>query len=100
LLRGAENTLRRFRPAMLIELSKEHLARAGDRIEAAFAFLVTRGYAACELTPEGELLPVDAPRDGDFWFISSDLAKAVTAGRRHAEPTIERREIEARRRIV
>jgi hypothetical protein len=81
LLRGAEKTLRRFRPAMLIELSQEHLARAGDRIEAAFAFLVTRGYAACELTPEGELLPVDAPRDGDFWFISNDLANAVTAGR-------------------
>ena len=23
----------------------------------------------------------DAPRDGDFWFIPSDLANAVTAGR-------------------
>jgi hypothetical protein len=82
MLRGAEKTLRRFRPAMLIELSQEHLARAGDRIEAAFAFLAALGYAACELTPDGELLPVDAPLDGDFWFISSDdLANARVAGR-------------------
>lgn len=81
LLRGAENTLRRFRPAMLIELSQEHLTRAGDQVEAAFAFLAARGYAACELTSDGEFLPVDAPRDGDFWFISSDSGKIVIPGR-------------------
>jgi hypothetical protein len=67
---------------MLIELSQEHLARAGDRIEAAFAFLAARGYAACELMPDGELFPVDASRDGDFWFISrDDLANAITPDR-------------------
>jgi hypothetical protein len=57
---------------MLIELSQEHLARAGDQIEAVFTFLAARGYAACELTPDGKFLPVDAPVDGDFWFIPSD----------------------------
>jgi hypothetical protein len=80
LLRGAEQTLRRFRPAVLIELSQEHLARAGDRIEAAFAFLAALGYAAFELMPDGELLPIDAPLEGDFWFISRDnLASAIPA---------------------
>jgi hypothetical protein len=65
---------------MLIELSQEHLARAGDRIEAAFAFLAARGYAACQLTPDGELVPVDAPIDGDFWFIPSNHLVAARFG--------------------
>ncbi len=79
-LRGAEKTLRRFRPAILIELSRQHLARAGDQIEAAFAFLAARGYVACELSPNGELVPVGAPLDGDFWFIPSEDAVAARFG--------------------
>ncbi len=71
LLRGGEQTLRRFRPRLLIELSGEHLARAGDRLDDAFAFLAGLGYAAFELAPGGNLLPA-APHDGDFWFISGD----------------------------
>jgi FkbM family methyltransferase len=71
LLRGAEQTLRRFRPALLIELSGEHLARAGDRLDDAFGFLAEFGYAAFELAPNGELVSASAPHDGDFWFISS-----------------------------
>jgi FkbM family methyltransferase len=69
LLRGAENTLRRFRPRLLIELSDEHLARAGDRRADAFAFLAALGYSDFELKPDGELAPVGSPGDGDFWFI-------------------------------
>src|SRR5205807_8264050 len=38
LLQGAENTLARFRPRLLLELSGPALARAGDRLEDAFAF--------------------------------------------------------------
>ena len=72
LLRGAANTLRRFRPRMLIELSAEHLARTGDRLDDAFAFLAGFGYAAFELAPDGGLVPVAAAHDGDFWFISRD----------------------------
>jgi FkbM family methyltransferase len=71
LLRGAERTLRRFRPHLLIELSNEHLARAGDRLDDAFAFLQGLGYAAFELAPGSTLVPVATPHDGDFWFISS-----------------------------
>jgi FkbM family methyltransferase len=71
LLRGAERTLRRFRPTLLIELSGEYLVRAGDRLDDAFTFLAGLGYAAFELMPDGELVPVTAPHDGDFWFIAS-----------------------------
>ncbi|MGH7047095.1 MAG: FkbM family methyltransferase [Stellaceae bacterium] len=71
LLRGGEETLRRFRPRLLIELSQAHLDRAGDRLADAFAFLDRLGYAACELAADGALVPVAGPHDGDFWFIPS-----------------------------
>jgi FkbM family methyltransferase len=72
LLRGAENTLRRFRPRLLLELSDAHLGRAGDHLDDAFVFLSGLGYAAFELAPGGDLAPVSAAHDGDFWFISRD----------------------------
>ena len=71
LLRGGEDSLRRFRPHLLIELSGQHLARAGDRLEDAFAFLGGLGYAAFELAADGRLAPVEIPHDGDFWFIGA-----------------------------
>ena len=75
LLRGGEKTLRRYHPALLIELSGEHLARAGDRLDDAFGFLGELGYSAFELTPDGALARAAGPHDGDFWFIwSGDAA--------------------------
>ncbi|HTV46723.1 MAG TPA: FkbM family methyltransferase [Stellaceae bacterium] len=74
LLRGAEGTLRRFRPGLLIELSQAHLDRAGDRLGDAFGFLEGLGYAAFKLAPGGALVPVTAPHDGDFWFIPAGEA--------------------------
>jgi FkbM family methyltransferase len=72
LLHGGRETLQRFRPRLMIELVGEHLARAGDRLDDAFVFLLQLGYAAFELTPDRDLVPVAAPHDGDFWFISRD----------------------------
>jgi len=71
-LHSVENTLCRFCPHMLIELSAAHLARAGDQLDDAFAFLSGLGYTAFELTSGGGLVPVAAPHDGDFWFIWRD----------------------------
>jgi FkbM family methyltransferase len=72
LLHGAERALRRFRPRLLIELSDEHLARAGDRLADAFGFLAQLGYSAFERSSGGALVPVVSPGDGDFWFIAAD----------------------------
>ena len=69
LLHGGADTLRRFRPCLMLELAADHLARAGDRLDNAFAFLEELGYAAFELAPGGELAPVATGHDGDFWFI-------------------------------
>ncbi len=72
MLRGGAQTLRRFRPVLMIELLAEHLARAGDRLDDAFAFLDALGYAAFERDPAGGLIPAAGAHDGDFWFISRD----------------------------
>jgi FkbM family methyltransferase len=72
LLHGGRETLRRFRPRLMLELAEEHLARAGDRLDDAFGFLKERGYAAFELALGGELVPVTTRHDGDFWFIPRD----------------------------
>jgi FkbM family methyltransferase len=77
LLRGAESTLDRFRPRLLLELSGTALARAGDRLADAFAFLAARGYRAFRFEPRASLAPVAECVDGDFWFIPEDCI-AVT----------------------
>ncbi len=72
LLHGAESTLGRFRPRLLLELSGTALARAGDRLADAFDFLTARGYRAFRFEPGASLAPVAEFVDGDFWFIPAD----------------------------
>jgi len=72
LLHGGQDSLRRFRPHLMLELAAEHLARAGDRLDDAFAFLEELGYAAFVLAAGGEMVPVTTRHDGDFWFIPSE----------------------------
>jgi FkbM family methyltransferase len=76
LLHGGADTLRRFRPCLMLELTSDHLARAGDRLDDAFVFLDELGYAAHEFVPGGELIPVTTPHDGDFWFIPREDPQA------------------------
>lgn len=72
MLNGARTTLERFRPVMLLELMRNSLARAGDRLEDAFAQLETLGYGAFVLSGDGNLLPVEAPCEGDIWFLPAE----------------------------
>jgi FkbM family methyltransferase len=72
LLRGAEATLERFRPRLLLEVHDMQLARAGDRLDDVFAFLAAHGYRAFRFEPQAGLVPMLAPARGDFWFISGD----------------------------
>ena len=72
LLVGARQSIARFRPRLLIELSAAHLARAGDTPADAFAFLAALGYAAFSVRPDGSLARVASASDGDFWFLPAD----------------------------
>ena len=68
LLAGASDCLTRFRPALLLELSAEHLARAGNRPDEAFALLLPLGYRAYRL-PETERAVERFAGDGDYLFL-------------------------------
>jgi hypothetical protein len=60
----------------MLELTEEHLARAGDRLDDAFAFLDGLDYAALEFAPGGGLISVATHHDGDFWFIPCEDSAA------------------------
>jgi len=72
MLEGACRTIERFRPRILLELTDTHLARAGDTLATAFAWLAARGYRAFVLDELGAFEAVAAPRDGDFWFLPAE----------------------------
>lgn len=57
-LRGARETLRRFRPAMVMELSPHQLAEQGGSIEELAALLDAADYRLIELDGSGDL-PLD-----------------------------------------
>jgi hypothetical protein len=76
LLQGSTDTLRRFRPRLMLELTSNHLARAGDRLDDAFGFLEGLGYAALEFAPAGDLIPFTTRHDGDFWCIPREDPRA------------------------
>ncbi|HYM30408.1 MAG TPA: FkbM family methyltransferase [Candidatus Cybelea sp.] len=68
MLHGGRETLARFRPAVLVELSSAHLSRAGNRPEEAFALLGPLGYRAFRLDDPQRNLPAFAG-DGDYLFV-------------------------------
>jgi FkbM family methyltransferase len=66
-LKGGEGALRRFRPALFVEVNNAFLGRAGDSAADLFAFLQGLGYRAFEAPP---LKPVTAyGRSGDYLFV-------------------------------
>lgn len=57
-LRGAERTLARFRPLLVVEIEARHLARYGSRPADVLAWLTARDYVPYR-TLGGRLVPVD-----------------------------------------
>jgi FkbM family methyltransferase len=72
MLEGARGSLARFRPRLFLELVEGHLARAGDTLEAAFAFLSAAGYRTFSLGADGSFSAVAALHGGDFWCFPAD----------------------------
>jgi FkbM family methyltransferase len=65
-LSGGLETLRRFRPALYVEVDGAMLARAGDAPEALFALLAGLGYAAWRVPAMTPAAGYDGP--GDYLF--------------------------------
>jgi FkbM family methyltransferase len=70
-LRGMIQTLRRYRPAIITEVSEHHLRRAGASPKEMFELLHAEGYKSYLLTSgrrglrhELRLQPLDSPRPG------------------------------------
>jgi FkbM family methyltransferase len=74
LLRGALRAIRRFRPALLLELNTQALERAGDDLATAFATIAELGYRPAMRDPAGALVPVTEPRNGDTWWLPAERA--------------------------
>ena len=70
MLEGGSGTLARFKPALLIELNGEHLARAGGSVDGLWRMLRDLGYAAFETGVTRGLIPIAAPRQGDVLFLA------------------------------
>ncbi|MFZ4121665.1 MAG: FkbM family methyltransferase [Caulobacterales bacterium] len=66
---GAQETLRRFKPAVLLELHPVHLGRGGDTSGGVAGALEALGYRAQRVTAAGGLEPVGQIEEpGDFLF--------------------------------
>ena len=66
-LKGGEATLRRFAPALYLEVDGACLARAGDTPEGLFVWLAALGYQGFT-TPEARPAPAYEGR-GDYLFV-------------------------------
>ena len=62
-LEGANGTIQRFHPMILLELSRGHLARAGTSPEEVVAHLNTLGYTHFAITDDGLLAPPNSISD-------------------------------------
>jgi FkbM family methyltransferase len=75
LLGGAE-TIKRFRPAMMIELDEARLARAGDSLATIWNTLHEWGYRPSTWDGGDGLRPLDTPQDGNVFWVTANAASA------------------------
>lgn len=69
-LRGAQNTIKRFKPAIMIEINEDTYLAAGYRTQDILDILGTSGYQPFEIRKVGRLAPVnDLPPFGNFVFL-------------------------------
>ena len=68
-MRGGLDTIRRFRPVIMLEMVETALARGGDDLAAAYRMLGELGYRPAMLAGYGRLQPVERPVEGDIWWL-------------------------------
>ncbi len=73
MLAGAEATISRHHPALMIEVVDTHLARAGDSAEALFKLLTGYGYRAFKLDARlVRYIEITRPEDNDIFFVTDE----------------------------
>jgi FkbM family methyltransferase len=72
MIRGGSASLRRFRPALLLEMTERGFARAGDTLAGAWRMLEELGYRA-HVAREGALHAIERPREGDIFWIARPI---------------------------
>ena len=81
MLMGAEATLARFHPSLMIEVVDRHLERAGDNATALFEYLDGFGYRAFMLDAElTRFVEITQPQQGDIFFLTDGKAAIGTDG--------------------
>jgi hypothetical protein len=83
-VRGGLDTIRRFRPIMMLEMTPSALARAGDDLAAAFATLGALGYRAFLLGQDGRFQALAQPTEGDIWWLPKERENLAAAPRGEA----------------
>ena len=73
MLAGAEATISRDHPSLMIEVVDAHLARAGDSAEALFKLLTGYGYRAFKLDARlSRYIEITRPEDNDIFFVTDE----------------------------
>lgn len=72
MLYGAAETIRKYRPAVMLEIVPSHLQRAGNTSAEVWDFFASQGYSARPVN-NGRLGPAaaDCQRDGDYLFVAA-----------------------------
>ena len=73
-MRGGLDTIRRFRPVIMLEMTEAALARAGDDLASAYRMLGELGHRPSVLGADGRFQPVERPIDGDIWWLPDGRA--------------------------
>lgn len=61
LLKGAEKSIARFRPAVILEVDRKFLARAQNTPEEVWDFFKKHNYKIEKIMPDGSLVPATEP---------------------------------------
>lgn len=80
MLEGGRHTLERFRPALWIEMVDASLARAGDSVAAAWAFLAERRYVPFAMAEGGTFTPLASPTEGDIAWVPEERSATMPRG--------------------
>lgn len=75
---GAEQTLLRFRPSLMVEVVSETLARVGDTPESIFSYFASIDYDGYILAPDMKRFqPVKLARNDDVFFVPSERSSIM-----------------------